>query len=185
MHHKSSSPWWDAAQRDSSQHPLRIKSRTKGSSPWWFYFVNMSIFSGHSEPWHCVLLSAARWAESSINHRPSSTALLPVLIPWGLCIYHFSQQHWWAISVFLVLGRGKGIKQHKMESSGLQKFADLWLKWPPQLSITQWVCFGNAGISIKLLRFIYNIINVLKRNASVCLSFGWWMKVAPGFGSWM
>lgn len=185
MHRKSPSPWWDAAQRDSSQHSLRIKSRTKGSSPWWFYFVNMSIFSGGFEPRRCVLLSAARWAESRINHSPSSAALLPFLIPWGFCIYHFSQQHWWAILVFLFLGRGKGIKQHKMESSCLQKFADLWLKWLPKLSITQWVCFRNAGISIKLLRFIYNIINVLKINTLVCLSFAWWMKFAPGFGSWM
>lgn len=139
-------------------------------------FCEHEHISCHFQAVFFLLLSAARWAESMINHSSSFAALPSVWIPWGFFIYRFSQQRWWAISVFLFLGRGKGIKQHKMESSGLQKCVDSWLNWQPQLSISQWTCLRNAGISIKLLRFLYSIIIVLIRNAYWCFCFlpdGW------------
>lgn len=143
-----------------------------------FFFVCMSIFSGSCEPHHCVLLSTARWAESRINHSPSYAVLswyheASVSITSLVCSLGFS-----------ISWEGeKGLNSTRWNLRDLLKFVDGWLKRQPQLPISQWMCFKNAGISIKLLRFIYNIINVLKRNASA--SVFWWVKFAPSFGSWM
>lgn len=132
----------------SSPHPTKDKR----------FESLIALFCEHEhifwQPRRCVLLSAARWAESRINYSPSFTASLPPSIPRAFVCLSL-------LSAALV-----GTLWRSMSWEGKRG-----------LSSTRWSLVVSKSVFITLLRFIYDIVNVSRRNTLMSLSFARWVKL--------